>query len=80
VISGNVDNGIYIVLAGPGNAVQGNYIGTDNGGRDRLADGTQQHAGVFIENTPLATIGAAVFADGGNVRNDRKITSLYCKA
>jgi hypothetical protein len=80
VISGNVDNGIYIVLAGPGNAVQGNYIGTDNGGRDRLADGTQQHAGVFIENTPLATIGAAVFADGGNVRNDRKITSLYCKS
>ena len=57
VISGNDDDGIFIVGAGAsGNVVQGNYIGTDVAG---LSDLGNSDDGLVIENAPNNTVGGS---------------------
>ena len=62
VISGNTAEGIS-VFGGDGILIQGNLIGMALGGKAALPNGT---SGVYVQDSPRATIGGAV-AGAGNV-------------
>lgn len=56
VISGNGLYGVTVFLAGSGNRVQGNFIGTDLTGNAALGN---KGGGMFIVNTPNTTMGGS---------------------
>ena len=74
VISGNDENGIYIVDAGAsGNLVQGNYIGTDLTGTAKLGNA---FPGVEIQDAPNNTVGGSQVGEG-NVISGNDASGIF---
>ena len=77
VISGNNVDGIYISNAGQKNKITNNYIGVNAAGTGPLTGTSPQHNGIVIDNTPGTIIGAASFAQGGNVVSGNQFDGIY---
>jgi len=74
LISGNGDNGVFLVGAtATGNLVAGNYIGTDTSGKRALGN-TQ--TGIGLSDAPSNTIGGAV-SGAGNLISGNHAGGLY---
>lgn len=61
VISGNNGYGVYITGSSTLNAVQGNYIGTDDDGLQSIANSI---FGVYVEDSPNNTVGGSSTGTG----------------
>ncbi|MEX1020622.1 MAG: DUF4397 domain-containing protein [Litorilinea sp.] len=64
VISGNLDQGVWFFLAGNGNKVLGNYIGTNAAGDGPLPNGT---AGVKLQESSNAQVGGPAGGEGNRI-------------
>jgi CSLREA domain-containing protein len=77
VISGNIQNGVYLRGGAVGNTIHGNQIGTDASGTIAVANG---RSGVLVEDARGNTIGgtAATVGNmiGGNDQQGVKITGV----
>ena len=68
VLSGNVDNGVYITGGSSDNLVEKNRIGTDAGGTDSLPNGEN---GVLIDmSSPNNTIGGPAGGSGNTISDN----------
>jgi parallel beta-helix repeat protein len=74
LISGNTQDGIFIVgAAATSNLVQGNLIGTQAGGTNRLGNGW---AGIAVSGAPANTIGG-IASGAGNVISANALEGIY---
>jgi titin len=77
VISGNLADGIQIFdVAARSNRVEGNYIGVDLTGTNRLGNGG---AGIWIINAPANQIGGST-AGAGNVISGNAVHGVYLQS
>ncbi len=76
VISGNDTRGVY-VNGGDGNTIQGNYIGTDQGGM--IDRGNTSH-GVYVDNTATNTTIGGTASGTGNVISGNNASGIQFNA
>ena len=77
VISGNVASGVVLSAAGGQNVLMDDVIGINALGSAALLGVSPQGVGVLIDNTPAAVVGAATFAQGGNVISGNTNSGIF---
>jgi hypothetical protein len=82
VISGNPSGGVIVKNAGAGNQIVYNYIGLNASGTAAVLQSIPmpnqptQYYGIFIASTPGTVVGAASFAQGGNVISGNTVDGI----
>lgn len=77
VISGNLSDGVAIIDVGArSNRVEGNFIGVNISGTNKLGNGK---SGVWVTNSPFNIIGSAI-AGGGNVISGNGTHGVYLQS